>query len=414
MKLKRFCLILLFSCLTVLAKNQSRNLDFYLKAGLQNSPLLKDYTNQINSATSDSLLIKAAKKPLVEAKSQLQYSPVYDNFGYDEVITDGGNYMALMGVSQRIFNKKELDNKYESVGLQKLSLYNSSRLSAYELNRLITDQYLTAFSVYSDLLFNRTFLKLSRDANEIVTNFVKNGVFKQTDYLTLILETQAQEIIVNQLEGQFKTEQVILNRICGLSDTLFFELEEPHLEIKGLPDIFKSPGFIQYRIDSLRIENDKTAINIRYKPKVNWFADAGFLTSNPWNFYHHFGYSAGISLHIPVYDGRQKSIEIQKLELTENSRKNYEESYSKQYFQQIHQLEEALKTLNETSDGTEKQLKTSEQLVRAQKEQLEKGIIQMTDYIYAVRSYRTIKRNLILLNIQKLQVINEMNYLLTQ
>jgi outer membrane protein TolC len=414
MKYKRLCLILLFSCLTVLAKNQSRNLEFYLKEGLQNSPLLNDYRNQINSTASDSLLIKAAKKPLVEAKSQLQYSPVYDNFGYDEVITDGGNYTAVLGVSQKIFNKKELDNKYESVGLQKLALGNSATLSVNELNKLITDQYLTAFSVYSDLLFNRKFLKLSRDENDIVAIFVKNGVCKQTDYLSLVLETQSQDILVNQLDGQFRKEQILLNKLCGLNDTVFYNLEEPRIEIRGMPDIVKSPGFIQYKIDSMRIENEKTAIDIRYKPKVNWFADAGFLTSNPWNFYQHFGYSAGISLNFPVYDGKQKVIEKQKLEFNENSRRNYEERFRKQYFQQIQQLYEELKTLNKTSEQTESQLATSDQLVKALKDQLEKGIILMTEYINAIKNFRTINRNLILVEIRKLQVINEMNYLLTK
>ena len=46
---------------------------------------------------------------------------------------------------------------------------------------------------------------------------------------------------------------------------------------------------------------------------MNWFADAGFLTSTPWNFYRHFGYSAGVSLSIPIYDGHQKEKEKQKL-----------------------------------------------------------------------------------------------------
>jgi outer membrane protein TolC len=115
-----------------------------------------------------------------------------------------------------------------------------------------------------------------------------------------------------------------------------------------------------------------------------------------------------------VYDGKQKNIEKQKLELNENSRRNYEESYRKQYFQQIQQLYEELKTLNKTSEQTEKQLETSDQLVKALKEQLEKGIIQMTEYINAIKNFRAINRNLILVNIRKLQVINEMNYLLTQ
>jgi hypothetical protein len=60
------------------------------------------------------------------------------------------------------------------------------------------------------------------------------------------------------------------------------------------------------------------------------------------------------------------------------------------------------------------QLKTSEQLVTALKNQLEAGIIQMTEYINAVKNFKTASRNINLINIQKLQVINQMNFLLTQ
>lgn len=407
-------LIFILSGLTLIAHNQTRSLDFYLKEGLQNSPLLNDYRNQINSAIADSLLISAAKKPLVEAKSQLQYSPFYRNFGYDEVITDGGNYMAVMGVTQNVFNKRELNNKYKAVDLQKQLINNSSRISVTELNKIITDQYLTAFSGYGDFLFNKAFLELFKKENEIVKQFVKNGVYKQTDYLSLLVETESQEILVNQLKSQYRKDVMLLNQLCGLNDSAWIELVEPQLGIKGTPDIAKSPSYIQYKIDSIRIENEKMAIDIRYKPKINWFADAGIMTSDPWNFYRHVGYSAGISLNIPVYDGKQRGIEKQKLEFNENSRKTYENNYRNQYFQHIQQLSNELKALNEMSAQLEKQLKTADQLVKALKEQLEAGIIQMTEYINAIKNFKTISRNFNLINIQKLQVINEMNFLLTQ
>jgi hypothetical protein len=38
----------------------------------------------------------------------------------------------------------------------------------------------------------------------------------------------------------------------------------------------------------------------------------------------------------------------------------------------------------------------------------------MTEYINAIKNYKTINRNINLINVQKLQVINEMNFLLTQ
>ena len=411
---KKLFLILILSALTLVAHNQSRNLEYYLKEGFQNSPLLNDYRNQISSAGEDSLLIRATKKPLVEAKSQLLYSPFYHNSGYDEVITDGGNYSALLGVTQNIFNKRELNNKYEAVALLKQSVNNAVRISSNELNKIITNQYLTAFSGYSDLQFNKSFLKLLQKEDEIVKQLVTNGVGKQTDYLSLLVERQSQEILVRQIQNQYRKDLMLLNQLCGLNDSVLYELSEPQLAIRGTSDIKRVPSFIQYKIDSIKIENARMAIDIRYKPKVNWFADAGILTSNPWNFYKHFGYSAGIGLTIPVYDGKQRSIEKQKLSYDENSRKGYENAYRNQYYQQIQQLGDELKSLNETSSNMENQLKTADQLVKALKNQLEAGIIQMTEYINAVKSFRTVSRNLNMANIQKIQLINEMNFLLTQ
>lgn len=412
--LRRIFLAFILSGLTLIAYNQTRNLEFYLNQGIQNSPLLNEYRNKIKSSVTDSLLIGAAKKPLIEAKSQLLYSPYYHNFGYDDVITDGGNYTAVVGVIQTIFNKKELTNKYKTIDLQKQSAYNSSRITTTELNKIITDQYLTSFSGLTDFLFNKNFLELLEKENEIVKLFVKSGTAKQTDYLSLLVEIESQEILVSQLKYQYRKDLMLLSKLCGLNDSAWYELPDPKIEIKGAPDIAKSSSFFQYKIDSIRIENEKMAIDIRYRPKVNWFADAGFLTSNPWNFYRHFGYSAGLSLNIPLYDGKQRGIEKQKLAFTENSRQVYENTYYKQYFQQIQQLNLELKTLNEISLQVENQLKTSQQLVNTFKSQLEAGLIQMTEYINAIKNFKTTSRNINLIYIQKLQVINEMNFLLTQ
>ena len=147
---RRVFLIIFLCCLTLAAYNQTRNLDYYLNEAVRNSPLLNDYRNQISQAGTDSLIIGATRKPLIEAKSSLQYSPYYHNFGYDDVITDGGNYTAVLGVSQNIFNKRAVNNRYAAVEIQKQSINNSSKISINELNKIITDQYLTAYSGYTD------------------------------------------------------------------------------------------------------------------------------------------------------------------------------------------------------------------------------------------------------------------------
>jgi hypothetical protein len=54
-------MVLLLCDFALSAYNQSRNLDFYLKKAVQNSPLLNDYRNQIKSSYTDSLLMSSKK-----------------------------------------------------------------------------------------------------------------------------------------------------------------------------------------------------------------------------------------------------------------------------------------------------------------------------------------------------------------
>ncbi|MCX6301352.1 MAG: TolC family protein [Bacteroidia bacterium] len=411
---RRSIVVLLFFCFSVLSLSQSRTLDYYLQEGIKNSPLLKDYYNQVSSALLDSLLIRSSKMPQVEAKSQLLYSPVFTNFGYDEVVTDGGNYQAVVSVSQNILNKREISNKFQAIDIQKQGAYNSTKLSVAEIKKIITEQYLISCADYNDLSFNKSFLELYYKENKITYQFVLNGLCKQTDYLSLQVETQSLEILVNQLKNQYETDMRLLNQLCGLNDTGFYDLNLPALEITGMAEISKSPLFMQYKIDSLRIVNDIAGIDMRYLPKMNWFADAGFLTATPFNFYRHFGFSAGINLSIPVYDGNQKEKEKQKLKLAENTRSSYLDNFTTRYYQQIQQLNSELKSFKNLEVQLQNQLATSEQLVNALRQQLESGVIQMTEYINAVKNYRSVTKTLSDNRIRILQVINEINFLLTQ
>jgi outer membrane protein TolC len=375
---------------------------------------LKDFNNQINSALIDSLLIRSSQLPQVEGISQLLYSPAYRNFGYDEAVSNGGNYQGVISVTQNIFNKKILNNKFQSLAIQRQTADNESKISVADLKRVITEQYLAAYADYNELTFNKSFLEFGYKENEIVRTFVSQGLCKQTDYLSLQIETQTQEILVNQLASQFEKDLRQLNQLCGINDPGLYQLTLPEIKITSSQDINNLPLFIKYRIDSIRIENEKAAIELKYKLKMNWFADAGFLTSTPWNFYQHFGYSAGVNLSIPVYDGHQKTREKQKLSLDENTRSGYRNNFRNQYYQQIQQLNNELKSLRLMTTQLEKQLTTSEQLVNALRAQLETGIIQMTEYINAIKNLRYINKNLSDNRIRIQQVINGLNYLLAQ
>jgi hypothetical protein len=219
MVIRRFIFFLIVSGLSLTGISQTRDLNYYVRAGLQNSPLINDLKNQFNSASLDSILITAQRKPQIEGRSQLLYSPYNDHFGYDEVITDGGNYQAVAYVSQRLFINKKTGNKYQALSYDKQGLNLSVKLSSAELKKTITDLYIESYSVYSDLMFNVSFLDLMKNENMVVSRFVENGIYSQSDYLALLVETGGQEVIITQLRNQYRKDIMSMNELCGIVDT---------------------------------------------------------------------------------------------------------------------------------------------------------------------------------------------------
>lgn len=414
MVIRRFIFFFIVSGLSLAGISQSRDLNYYLREGLQNSPLINDLKNQLQSASLDSIIIAARRKPQVEGRSQLLYSPYNDHFGYDEVITDGGNYQAVAYVSQDLFVSKKTGNKYQALNYEKQGLNLSVKLSSAELMKTITDLYLESYSVYSELLFNVSFLDLMKNENQVVSRFVENGIYSQADYLSLLVETGGQEVIITQLRNQYRKNIMSLNELCGIVDTSQIMLQMPVIEPQGTARISDYLILRQYSLDSLRIINEKEALSLRYKPSVNWFADAGILTSNPFNFYRHAGASAGVSLTVPIYDGHQKKVEEDKLSLKEDSRTRYFNSTKKEYDQIYLRLNSELEGIKQVKAGLEKQLALSDQLVKSLRVQLENGIIKMQDYIVAIKNYRNVNRYIILSDIDILRVKNEINYILTR
>ena len=84
-----FCIGLLIISVQITA--QEKRLDDFIAAGISNSPLLKDYTNQKLSNLVDSMRLLAGYKPQVNAVSANSYAPTYKGWGYDIGITNGIN-----------------------------------------------------------------------------------------------------------------------------------------------------------------------------------------------------------------------------------------------------------------------------------------------------------------------------------
>lgn len=391
-------------------KAQQKNLDYYINQGLQNSPLLKDYLFQVQSNRIDSQRLKAGYGPQVNGISTGSYSPVVKGWGYDGAISNLHTYNALVGASQTLIGKDNINNQYLSIQLQNLGLQNQGKITEQDLKRSITQQYITTYGGLLQINFNRENIALLKNEEAILKKLAEKGAYKQTDFLSFLVNIQQQELLIKQLHIQYQKDFATLNYITGLSDTSYTLLEAPPIAMEELPGLEQTIFYQQFKIDSLKIKTSDKQIDFSYKPRVNLFARGGYNSSFAITPYKNFGLSAGVSLTVPIYDGNQRRMLHQKNTIAEQNRKNYQDFFNTQYNQQIAQLKQQLLLTRQLIEQTDLQIKYAEGLIKALRQQLVTGDVRIADYIIAIGNYLNAKNSITQNTINKLQIINQINY----
>lgn len=396
--------------LGVYAHAQEHNLDYYLSYAKSNSPLLKDYQNQILSNRADSEIIRATYRPQVNAISTDSYAPVINGFGYDNVITNGGQVSALVQANKSFVSKNNLASQFKTIHLENESIGNTSAIAEKDLKKTITAQYISVYGDMTSLNFNKEILDLLQKEETILKDLTQNNIYKQSDYLTFFVSLQQQQLAFRQSEIQFKNDYAMLNYLCGIVDTTAVAVSDPGLKVPVLPDAYSSTFYRQYTIDSLKFLNQKSVIDYSYKPKVNVFADAGYNSSLMFDFYKNFGASIGLTLSVPIYDGKQKQIKYKKIDIAERTRAAYRDFFLRQYDQQIAQLMQQLQSTESLINEINGQIKYSNTLIEVNRKLLETGNIRITDFILAINTYLNARHLLNQNYISRLQIINQINY----
>src|SRR5450755_3945250 len=158
--------------------SQDKNLDFYLNQALQNSPLLKDYRNQVQSGQTDSLLVRAAYRVQVTGTSVNTYAPIIHGYGYDNAISNGGNFSTLVGVNKTVVGSRRLDAQLETIRLQNQGIENGSRISEQDLKKSVTAQYITAYGEMQQLQFNRDVYALLQKEEGLLKELTEKNVYR--------------------------------------------------------------------------------------------------------------------------------------------------------------------------------------------------------------------------------------------
>jgi outer membrane protein TolC len=389
---------------------EEKTLDHFVSQALTHSPLLKDYQSLLLSLSLDSQIIRASLRPQVNGISNNSYAPVIGRWGYDEVITNGQQISAMIGVSKSLISNKSLATQIASFGIQSQSAVNAIKISEQDLKKLITDQYIITYGGQLQLDFSRHINDLLRKEDSLLKKLTQDNVYKQTDYLAFVVLLQQQLLNTSQLEIQYNFDYATLNYLAGIVDTFSMRLRDPQLNSGVYGNFTNSVFYQQFVLDSLRLLNDRALVDVNYRTRVNLFADGGYNSSLQYKPYKNFGTSIGVNIAVPIYDGKQRKMQYSKIDIRERTRVVKRDFFVQQHDQQLLQLKQQLHSTDKLIDPINKQIAYTETLITVNERLLATGDIRLVDFILALNNYFNAK-NLITQNyISRLKIINQLNY----
>ncbi|MGB8374685.1 MAG: TolC family protein [Salegentibacter sp.] len=434
--------LLLLLCLFLLQSGfgQNRSLDYFLNSAEQNNPNLQENKNLQKIGQFQNQLINAQNNSVqVDVTSEVMVAPYFNNnghfidvttqpspdaYGYAEPVTNGALYSAQLNITKDIFNRATVQNLLFQNKLKNKGLQLSSEEIKHQVRRNITNAYIQVYHLQVKEEITRDIISDLQNRLKVVEVLVKNGILMQSDYLLLQLEVENKKLELEQIKNDLNSKFLELNNASGIGSTAIQKLEEPDIVVAPPPqgyltDSLPSPSDVRryvydslkisrdslalpqrpidtagyhfqrkYRNDSLQLVAEKKVFENKYKPQVSAYGNTGLNAVDLDRLAHHLGFSAGLKLTVPIYDGDQRKInELQNKLKQENldyrlqndklKKKNTLESLQKQ----MNSIQKSLVLINA-------QLRKQQNILEIYKGKMVQGQVSIIDYLKVVENYK--------------------------
>ena len=332
-----------------------------------------------------------------------------DYTGHDLAITDGGNYQALVSVKQPLLSGSKYKVYENKADVSQRINSNNISLTIRELEQVVGYQYILCLKARQQADNN---LELRNELNnqvQIMKTLVENAVYKQTDLMILQIEAQNYEAEYVAGMAEYKASLADLNQVCGIGDTTVVRLADISFDLT--PESAGKSNFLtSYKLDSLNIIADLAISELKYKPQLDLFADAG-LNAAYLPYLKRTGLSTGFTLTWNLFDGHQRQIQKEKSVIDIQSIE-----FEKQNFMTVNKINrqkilDQISALEQRISLTERQSAQYDRLYEVFSDELSIGEVSVMDFKNLVKDIAFKKQEILQLRLEKQLLINSYNYL---
>ncbi|QKG57536.1 TolC family protein [Hymenobacter sp. BRD128] len=412
------------------AASPTRDLSFYLTQARQNSPLSADVRNQGRAVQLETERLRAfytkANGTLVgnytavpvltrdNGRTRLSYAAdaTTNNYvGYDVALSNGALYQGYAQLTQPLFNQKRFEAYAQQAQGLARSQQNLSQLSLHDLEKLVGDQYILCRQDLDQLSYVRELLGILDKQRLLVRKLVEASLLKQSDYALLSIEVETQQLFLNTYRTAYHRDLLDLNVLCGLGDTAEVALAPPDLPLRRTGPAPGLSGFTtRYRLDSLTLAANQRVFELRYKPLVNAFANGGLEAVTLADIPQRFGVSAGLQFSVYLFDGHQRQTSRDRARVLLETTRAYQQNFATINPVRQQRLLYEVRQLDERQRLAREQIASYRQVLDSYKREVIAGQLSVVNYVQVLKNYAAAARDLVLLENNRLLLINAYNY----
>ncbi len=424
MKLKLFSLCVF--CISFLPVQAQTSLSQYIEAAKTNSPLINENKNLIIANQAEAERIRALyNKAQVGLSGNYLFAPILstDNgknrlqlnshgadhyYGYDLSATNGGAYQGLLTVNQPLFNSKRTELLAEQALVNAQVNLNNIKLNAHDLEKTVTDQYIFCLLDKNQADYQQGILKLLDQQRFIVKKLVNSSLLKSSDFTLLNIEYENNLGLLTTYQADYHRDLMDLKILSGIKDTSTVILDSLALNIRGNNQV--SSYTDKYRLDSLNLVSTQQAFETKYRPQLNAFANTGLNAVYAPTIPNRFGLSAGLSLTWSLLDGQQKQITRRKTNALLQSVSFYKDNFQTQNSVRKAKILSELQSYDIRVKNAQQQLNEYESLINSYRKQIIQAQLSIIDFVNVLKNRSAVQRDLLLLESNRLLLINAYNY----
>lgn len=409
-----------------LHSNAQNTLEYFIQKAQENSPLINDNRNQGKANQLEIERLKAFyTKPQIGIAANYLFAPILSTdgnqkplqpnaysatnyFGYDLAYSNGGQYQAMLNVTQPLLNGKRYSMASEQFSVSSQINENNAKLNEHDIEKIVGDQYIICLQDKKQIAYAEQMTTLLSEQQEILKKLIENGIYKQSDLALLNTEYNNFQIQLSAFWANYKRDLMDLNILCGINDTSIVQIQNTELKIKNA--VAESKFLEKYRLDSINLITQQNLFEIKYKPQLNFFANTGLNAVYAPTIPNRFGLSVGLSLTYNFYDGNQKRINRSKIQVLEQSVSGYKSNFIIQNRLRKSKILNELQSYSERISISEKQLKNYELLLNSYRKEILSGQLSIINYITVLKNLASLQRDYALLFSQRELLINAYNY----